>query len=279
MRGKLSSIFKTAVVAVLLTAMVFALPAFAEEATDASFESPSPTEVGETAAPAVVYSEGYVGEIIVRIQLRLRELGYFCFKPTGAYRSMTVKAIEVFQKRCSDIGNSLAVDGRIGPETMRRLFEKNAPKVRIPDSVHIPKGPTADRVKQTGQIMQWSEVKKLLVPGSVLTVTDCYTGKTFELVFAGGNSHAEMELAAASEKDVFDTISGSAYNFLKRPVLVMINGVNVAASMQCWPHGSDTRDNNGMDGHVCVYFEGSCSHVGTLPDLEHAANIKLASGR
>lgn len=71
----------------------------------------------------------------MRIQIRLRELGYLWFKPTGVYRAMTVKAVEEFQTRCVAYGERLGVDGRMGEQSMLELFAPSAPKFRIPDSV------------------------------------------------------------------------------------------------------------------------------------------------
>ena len=105
------------------------------------------------------------------------------------------------------------------------------------------------------------------------------TGKEFKLVFTGGENHAEAELASESELEAFNYICGSEYNFLKRPVVVMFGETAVAASIQCYPHGSDSVADNGMEGHVCLFFEGSLSHVGSLPDVEHNANVFAAAGR
>ena len=234
---------------------------------------------GSTPEPVKIYTEGDTGDTVVRIQIRLRELGYLCYRPTGVYRTMTVRAVEAFQTRSGIVGHLLAVDGKIGPETMERLFAMNAPRVRIPDSVHMPRGPIAEKLAVTGFIVSWQTVKQMLVPGKAYTVTDCNTGETFSLVYAGGENHAEMELLSESHKEVFDRICGDEYNYLKRPVIVSVEGQNIAASMQCWPHGSDTRADNGMEGHVCVFFEGSLSHVGMLPDVEHNANVYSAAGR
>ncbi len=255
--------------AVLLAAVSFFAVSLAEPA-----DSSAPA-AGDTAK---IWCENDSGEMIVRIQLRLRELGYLCFRPTGVFRTMTVKAAEAFQKRCLNLGCEIAVDGKVGPATLDLLFSHDAPKVKIPDSVHMPRGPVSD-IKVTGTATDWLTVKQALVPGTVCTVTDCYTGESMQFVFTGGENHAEMELAAASEKETFDMICGGEYNFLKRPVVALVNGNKVAASMQCWPHGSDTRADNGMDGHVCVFFSGSLSGVGKLPDAEHGANVNLAAGR
>lgn len=230
-------------------------------------------------APSEVYSDGSTGEFVTRIQLRLRELGYLCYRPTGAYRAMTVEAAKQFQKRCSDLGEGLTSDGKMGDATLRRLFDANAPRVKIPDSVHIPRGPLANSLSATGEMLEWSTVKRLMKLGGEYTVTDCNTGESFNLVFAGGANHAEMELARIADKAVFSKVCGVEFNYLKRPVVVNVDGRRIAASMQCYPHGSDTVENNGIDGHVCVFFAGSLSHVGALSDAEHDAAVSKAAGR
>lgn len=133
-----------------------------------------------------IYSENSAGETVVRIQIRLRELGYLWFKPTGVYRAMTVKAVEEFQTRCVAYGERLAVDGRMGEQSMLELFAPSAPKFRIPDSVHLPRGPIADTLKVKGEVQSWNAVKQKLNVNEEYTVIDCNTGKEFKLVFTGG---------------------------------------------------------------------------------------------
>ena len=231
------------------------------------------------ASTGELYSSGSTGEMVVRIQLRLAELGYLDYKPTGAYRSLTVEAVKAFQQRCCDVGNPTGIDGVMGPETMKLLFANNAPRAKIADSVHMAIGPTAESLAVTGVTVDWSEVKTLLAIGMTYTVTDCNTGKSFALTYSGGEKHAEMELTSIGDLDTFMQVCGDEFNFYKRPIVVKIGDRLVAASMQCYPHGSESVADNGMDGHICVFFFGSLSHVGNLPDLEHNANIYKAAGR
>lgn len=232
--------------------------------------------VPASAANEGVYSNGATGETVVRIQLRLAELGYLFYKPTGAYRSMTVEAVKAFQQRCCDVGLSVAVDGVMGYETMRKLFSNDAPRAKIPDSVHIAIGPTSEKLSVKGETVEWNAVKPLLTIGESYEVTDCNTGKVFELTFSGGENHAEMELTSQDWLEEFMKICGGEFNCYKRPVVVKIGDKNIAASIQCYPHGSESLTENGMTGHICVFFSGSLSHVGNLHDVEHEANIKAA---
>lgn len=230
------------------------------------------------ATNGTIYDNTSTGPMVVRIQIRLRELGYLNFKPTGSYRSMTVAAAKAFQVNYRDNGGyEMMVDGKIGPQSLELLFRYDAKRVSL-GGVSIPSGPRADSVSITGSMTSWEAVKSMMSVGQIYTVTDCYTGKKFELVFAGGENHAEMEPADEEAVQSFSEICGSGYNYLKRPVVIAVGSQFIAASIQCWPHGSDTVGENGMEGHVCLFFDGSSSHVGNMPDVEHNENIKIASG-
>jgi len=60
---------------------------------------------------------------VVKIQTRLKELGYFSGTTTGYYGPVTVAAVKKFQQV-----NSLTADGKTGPYTVQRLFAENAKK-------------------------------------------------------------------------------------------------------------------------------------------------------
>lgn len=229
---------------------------------------------------SAIYDKNSMGAMVVRIQKRLRELGYLNFKPTGSYKSMTVSAVKAFQTNYRDAGFEMQVDGRMGKESMDLLFRYDALRVTL-SGVSIPSGPKhgSSTLQKTGSIVPWGTVKGMLQTGRGYTITDCYTGSTFALMFVGGDNHAEMEPVSEEALEGFKAICGSEYNYLKRPVVVSIDGQEVAASIQCWPHGSDFVPDNGMEGHICLFFDGSVSDVGNLPDVEHTENVYKAAGQ
>ncbi|MBO4848709.1 MAG: peptidoglycan-binding protein [Clostridia bacterium] len=227
-----------------------------------------------------IYDKTSTGPMVVRIQLRLRELGYLNFKPTGSYKSMTVNAVKDFQVNYRESGYEMQVDGRMGPQSMELLFKYDAMRVSL-GGISIPSGPkhASDTLVTTGSLIPWETVKTMMLAGRSYNIIDCYTGKEFKLQYTGGENHAEMEPASEEALADFKEICGREYNFLKRPVVVVIDGQTIAASIQCWPHGADTVPGNGVDGHVCLFFDGSYSNVGHLPDVEHTENIYKAAGQ
>ncbi len=218
------------------------------------------------------------GEIVVRVQIRLRELGYFHYKATGRFQSMSADATKRFQQFQS--GASLLNDGIMGEESKAVLFSQNAVRAPIAQDVKIPIGPSLQgEPAVVGQLVDWGQLKDSLAVGTGYTVTDFNTGKQFVMVYLGGENHAEMECASASDTAVFKEIFNTDSSFYKRPVVLTVEGRLIAASLQGHPHGEDQVAGNEMSGHACMHFNGSLSHVGMLPDAEHRNHVFTAAGQ
>ena len=248
--------------------------------------SPNPVIPPNTAVPepfsgliSLSANQGGTDEDVVRVQIRLRDLCYFSFKPTGKYQSMTANAAKAFQlKHTTDDGAAMISDGTIGAQTMDILFRHNVSRSDIQSSIPIGTSSVMDN-PTTGEAVSWDEVRSTLAIGSSYLITDYNTGTTFYMVFTGGENHAEMECKDAFNAGVLKGVFGGEFNFSKRAVTVSVNGKQIAASLQGYPHGEDTYGANDMSGHVCLFFDGSLSHVGSLPDAEHQELIYKASGR
>lgn len=57
-----------------------------------------------------------------------------------------------------------------------------------------------------------------------------------------------MEVRDSQSSAAVREVFGGEFNFSKRAVTVTINGKQIAASLQGWPHGSDTIPSNDMNG-------------------------------
>ena len=246
--------------------------------TEAPVSSPAPPNV--TPFPGLIglnAMESATNEDVLRVQIRLRDLGYFNFKPTGVFQSMTADAAKKFQQKHSmDDGSPMIADGTIGAQSMDILFRHNVTQVDIIAS--IPIGKPLEGEPSKGDLVSWSEVKPLLTTSTTYVITDYNTRTTFSMAFTGGENHAEMECADAFNAGIYKEVFGGHYNYSKRSVLVSINGRQIAASLFGWPHGTDEYPSNEMAGHACLFFDGSLSHVGKLPDAEHQELIYKAAG-
>lgn len=64
----------------------------------------------------VVYKKGSSGEVVKKIQQRLKTWGYYTGSVDGIYGNKTVEAVKYFQRR-----NGLTQDGICGPKTLAKM--------------------------------------------------------------------------------------------------------------------------------------------------------------
>ncbi len=206
---------------------------------------------------------GVKGQLVVRIQQRLMDLGYYSYKPTGSYQAVTRRAALLYEREAN-----ARQDGRLTPQEQNELFSGGA--VRAPFAATVPLSFTAQDsyFSVTGELWDWVQVKKELAEGETYTVINCATGESCQMVFQGGENHAQMT------PDAFYTNAlalkkgmGESNSYYKIAVVVEIGEKRVAASLQY--------DNT--TAHV--YFQGSASHVLGMVDKEHDSLVQRAAGR
>lgn len=210
--------------------------------------------------------QGDKGEEVVRIQTRLFDLGYYTYKPTGSFQTVTRSAVVAYQAACG-----LTSDGSVGAETLRSMFVRGAKRADF--HAGVPLSFTAQSaITQKGAAVPWETVRSKLVENESYRIRNAATGEEVSLLFVSGENHAEMRIPVrffAQRNTAVSMLTswlGSANSFYKCAVLFELDGQWIAASMQ-W---------DGVE-NACVYFQGSRSHVLGFSDAEHDANVKKAS--
>ena len=212
-----------------------------------------------------IIQQGDKGEEIVRIQTRLFDLGYYSYKPTGSYRTVTRTAVVDYQA-----ASGLMSDGSVGAETMDALFSRGAKRVEF--HAYVPLSFSAQgSIAQRGNPIVWKDVQPKLKAGESYRIKNAATGEEATLLFVSGENHAEMDLPLQIQDrtaalTMLTNWLGNSNSFYKCAILFDLDGQWVSASIQ-WDGVS----------HACIYFSGSLSHVLHLPDLEHEANIRKVS--
>ncbi|QAA32793.1 hypothetical protein [Clostridium manihotivorum] len=152
-----------------------------------------------------------------------------------------------------------------------------------------------------GELLSWSQASGLIPRGSTIQVTDLSTGKTFSIKRTFGTNHLDGEASASSDTSTIKSIWGG-FSWVRRPVIVNINGRKIAASMTAMPHAGvdsapalatvsnrsdgygkgenlDAVKNNGMDGVIDIHFLNSTRHKDNKTDPQHQAAILKAAGK
>lgn len=147
----------------------------------------------------------------------------------------------------------------------------------------------------------WKSASSVFAIGSVATVKDVYTGKTFKVKRTMGTNHSDTEALTLEDTEIIKSIWGG-FSWERRPIHIYINGRVLAASMSAMPHAGidsapayayvenrsqgygagsnlDVVKNNDMDGHFDIHFLNSTRHKDGQPDPQHQAAIKVAASK
>jgi hypothetical protein len=242
-----------------------------------------------------VIKQGVVSLDGVMVQMRLRDLGYLSYRPTGKFGPLSVDAVKRFQAN-----NDLQKDGQVGPTTFDILFEEGLDRSGLKNDL-IVYGNSETGVSNNGDAVNWSVIDAAFPAGSTATLTDTKSRASFTIRRIDGENHAHIE--TVSEKDTNDfydmfTKTADELTFLKsgrltyekRPCIIEISGKKYAASLFGYVHGDEPQyiadpnapgeevvEDNSMNGYLCLFFSGSTSDVFNLADSEHDANIRIAS--
>jgi len=136
---------------------------------------------------------------------------------------------------------------------------------------------TLTPVKYTTEELDWmAKGKSIFRSGAILEVKDVLSGKvwTCRRLYAG--YHLDVEPLTLKDTQTMTAAYGGKINYVRRPVLVRINGHVYAGSMYGEPHGDYTITDNGFDGQFCIHFTGSTTSGSRIVDAKHQAAIKRA---
>lgn len=146
----------------------------------------------------------------------------------------------------------------------------------------------------------WTQANKVFARGSVAKVIDVRTGKSFNVKRTYGSNHADSETLTKEDTKIMKDIWGGTFNWSRRPVIVVIGGRVLAASMAGMPHAGldnkpanvtvsgrsegygrganlDAVKSNGMNGHFDIHFKNSRTHGTNRVDSAHQKAIKEAA--
>ena len=122
--------------------------------------------------------------------------------------------------------------------------------------------PTAPSHIGTIELLPWSEVRRIWPVGTVAQVTDVRTGLVYNVRNMSNGNHADVETVTQADTNIMNRTYGGVWSWATRPIIVSVNGRHIAASINGMPHAGSTISGNGMNGHVCIHFQGSRTHNG-----------------
>ena len=213
-------------------------------------------------AEDALFSLGTSSDDVLRVELRLSDLGYYTGVVNGRWDQADADALAVFAA-------ANAVSAAVATQ---KLFSADALPATMSGSSVFATG-VGGFVMTFGTLMPWSEVKTKLQTGVSYNITSCYSGITLHMVCVSVGSHAkfspELEWDNATLRGFFSSDSSSE----KQPVVLTIDGVLIAASIQ---QAAPSADETALPEYS-VFFHDSLSEINGIPDAEHEAIVEIAA--
>ena len=229
----------------------------------------------------IVLKEGDEGDDVINLQSRLMDLGYYNYKKTNYFGGFTKKALAAFQKE-----NGLSSDGVLGQKTFDVLYSNQAKRKPV-KAVVKPRtssgGSSSSGGRGTskkGQMLDWwKTVSKMFSKGETAKVIDVETGIEFYVKRYGGTNHADCEPKTKRDMEKMKKTRGGEWSWERRAIIVKIDGKYIAASCNGQPHGGSRIKDNGFNGHFCIHFLNSKTHIHDATCPQHQAMVRKAAGK
>lgn len=220
-----------------------------------------------SALSAIIPEPGIASDDVLRMQLRLKSLGYRLAPVTGVSDEADATAITAFVAQ-NPLADSDAFPGA--------LFSPSAAFADATDGSAATSGSNLEPLTYlTGLPLPWSDVCQRLTPDVVYPLTLSASGIVFHMRYAEGNGHAELEPELAWDDatliNQLDTPGGAD----KLPVVLSIGALHIAASIAHNPFSEPDAD--GMHRY-CLYFTDSGAHLCNIVDAEHQRMVRIAAG-
>ena len=236
--------------------------------------------------------KGDQGASVKAMQSKLSDLGYLTKDSiTGYFGQITESAVIKYQK-----ANGSKADGIVGKGTWGILFGTAKATSTKRTEVKV----TSRSEDQRGQaLIPWDEAQKIFTNGTDATIIDIGTGIKFNIRRSYGYNHADCETLTYEDTQAMKKAFGGSWNWDRRPIVLVVNGRWLAASMAGMPHAGidnepalatvpnrsggfgagqnlDVIKGNDMNGHFDVHFLGSRTHGTDKIDTLHQAAVKKA---
>lgn len=232
--------------------------ASAEKSSKQSTSSSKSSKIADLGSAPSPSKPGDSGSKVRKLQKALKIMGVYSGEIDGYYGDSTRKAVKKYQK---SVG--LYSDGIAGQNTISWLF--NTKKKSSGDVKSLPT-----------ETLDWFKGGENKIPkGKTFKVKDIKTGKVFTAKRWSGSNHLDAEPKTESDAKTIKSIFGG-WSWKRRAVLVYYNGHVYAASMNGMPHGTQTINDNGFDGHFCIHFYKSKTHGSKKIDSAHQSCVSTA---
>ena len=127
--------------------------------------------------------------------------------------------------------------------------------------------------------LNWFDnINTLLSANRTYEIFDIKSGQSFFVSRTGGTNHAEVEPISENDNQTIYEIFNNNWDWQRLPVLLKYNSLSyIPASLSGYPHGYSKTTSNKTNGHFCLHFKNSKTHVTNKIDSKHQKCVNYAT--
>ncbi|MEA4870984.1 MAG: putative peptidoglycan binding domain-containing protein [Christensenella sp.] len=210
------------------------------------------------------FSLGDCSDDVQRVETRLADLGYFKGVVNGRWDQADADAFAAFAA-ANGVATAAATD---------LLFSNSAIAAALNGGTVFASGPQGFLLTY-GTLVSWEEIQPKLVVGQSYDMTSCYSGLSLHMKCVAVGNQAKMQPELDWDNATLRGFFSSASSSEKQPVVITLDGVAIAASIQQAPPVNDPA----ALPVYRVYFHNSSTGINGIPDAEHEAIIQIAANQ
>jgi len=115
----------------------------------------------------------------------------------------------------------------------------------------------------TFELLDWATMRTIIPRDEDIIIYDVETSISFNVRVLALGRHADVEPVTLEDTEAMLETRDGVWSWTARPVWVIIDDRMFPASMNGMPHAGDMIEDNGIDGHFCLWFLGSAPTAST----------------
>ena len=127
------------------------------------------------------------------------------------------------------------------------------------------------------ELVDWSYARNVIPKNTPITIIDVRTRVSARVISFSHGNHADVYPVGSEDTDVLHQMFGFRWSWTTRPIWVIVGDRTFAASINGMPHGGGGNRGNNMNGHLCIHFQGSRTHNGSVNhERDHQRSVQEA---
>lgn len=124
--------------------------------------------------------------------------------------------------------------------------------------------------------LTWEKGKNVLKNNETASLYSIEKNIELNIKRLGGLNHMDVEPLTSEDTNKLLSIANGSFSWASHPMILKIDGKEIACSINTMPHGAQSISDNNYNGQFCLHLVGSKTHGTNKINEEHQKQIECA---